>query len=46
VDKQESIIILPENKVTLIFALLSVMIMIAVKWLVIGYWLGKRECEG
>ena len=44
-DKHESIIISPESKNVLIYALLLVATLIAMKWLVIGYWLGKRECE-
>jgi len=44
-DKHESIIISPERKMALIYALLTVATLIALKWLVIGYWLGKRECE-
>jgi len=45
-DTKDCIIISPENKMAIIYALLAIAAMIAMKWLVIGYWLGKRECEG
>ena len=42
-DKHESIIISTEHKNVLIVSLVMFAILVAIKWFVIGYWLGKRE---
>jgi len=44
-DKHESIIIPADNKRTLIISLLIFLILVALKWFVIGYLIGKKECD-
>ena len=42
--KKESIIISDEHKSAIIASTILFMVIIAVKWFVIGYCLGKRGC--
>lgn len=44
-DKHESIIISTDNKNALIFSAVMFVLLIALKWFVIGYWCGKKGCE-
>lgn len=42
-DKHESIIISTDHKNALLLSLIAFLLMIALKWFVIGYWMGKKE---
>ena len=42
-DRHESIIISTEHKNVLLASFVLFAVLVALKWFVIGYWLGKRE---
>jgi len=42
-NRHESIIISTEHKNALLVSLVLFAVIVALKWFVIGYWLGKRE---
>ena len=44
-ENKESIIVSADHKNALICILLMLASIVAIKWFIIGYWYGKRECE-
>ena len=43
-DRHESIIITTDQKDAIIASMLVFILIVAIKFLVIGFWLGRRNC--